>query len=370
MENSEVLNNLIYSIYVGSYAYGTNMPGSDMDEGGICIPDKETVLGFGKFEQANEWEDENGEPVDKTIYSINKAIPLMINNNPNMLDYLFIPDRCIIKLEKEWEQILSIRDEFLSSKCKFTYQGYSFSQLERIQTHRAYLLSPVTRPNREDFGLTEKSLFPETQYEVISKLSTDFIPKENREVFNREMITLIENEFPLVFRKYMSDDMIQILLPEIKKSMGRYLHTISSISDIYLKDEYAGMAAKELAYLSAYKNWRRYEKWKNSRNENRKKLEEKCGYDSKHAMHLIRLAKMSVEILSGKGVLVDRTNIDADELKDIRVGNWKFEDILSYSDKLNNEADELYDSTTLPRRANYKLIERTTMNIVEKYLFG
>lgn len=369
MNQEQVIKNTIYSIYVGSTAYGTNVATSDMDEGGVCIPTKESILGNSKFEQWNNWTDEDGNKIDKTIYNIQKAVKLMIQNNPNMMDYLYVPERCIISMAPEWERIMAIRDDFLSTKCKHTYQGYSFAQLDRIKTHRAYLLSPVTKPNREDYGLPEVSVFPSTQYDTIAKLSTDFIEPEYRNDFYKEMVQLFDTEAVLIFRKYMSEDMIQVLLPELKKAQKRYLHTLSSISDIYLKEEYLGMASKELAYLAAYTNWRRYKDWEDGRNPSRKLLEAKCGYDSKHAMHLIRLAKMSVEILSGKGIIVDRTNVDREELLAIRNGEWKFDDVLALSDKLNKEADELYTKSTLPRMPNVKLIESTTMDIIERFSF-
>ena len=55
--------------------------------------------------------------------------------------------------------------------------------------------------------------------------------------------------------------------------------------------------------------------------------------DTKHAMHTIRLLKMGLEILNGKGVIVKRP--DREELLDIRNGGWSLEQILSRAENFD-----------------------------------
>lgn len=370
MDLKTVEERTIFLGVLGSTAYGTNLPTSDEDVGGVCIPTKDYYIGTKKFEQANKWVDENGNKIDKTIYSFDKIIDLATDNNPNCLDYLFLPERCIKICKPEWKKILAIRDSFISKRCKHSFSGYAFAQLERIQTHRSYLLSPVKKPSREQFGLSEKSIFPETQVEIIAKLGFNYIDFNDKDSFYREVNQVVDNEMMIIFRKYLAPEVVPFIMQEFKKGQTEYLRTFESIASMYLKEEYVSQAAKEMKYLTAYKNWKRYEDWRQSRNPKRQELEAKCGYDSKHASHLIRLEKMGIEILEGKGCRVDRTGIDADELLNIRLGNVAWEKVLEMSRANQAKLDGLYETSTIPHQPNRKLIENTKMEILESFLFS
>ncbi|MEK6883884.1 MAG: nucleotidyltransferase domain-containing protein, partial [Nanoarchaeota archaeon] len=281
MDYKTVEDNTIFLGVVGSYAYGTNMPdgSSDFDESGCCIPPKEYYIGTKKFEQADKWVDLDGNKIDKVIYSIDKIINLCLDNNPNCLDLLFLPERCIKFLKPEYEKLLSIRDAFISKKCKHTFSGYAFSQLDRIKTHRSYLFNPIQKPLREEFDLPDRSIFPDTQIELIAKLSTDYISQNSKDGFQRELTQIVDNEMSQIFRKYLDSELVPLVIQEFKKGQTEYLRTFESISSLYLKDEFLGIAANEMKYLSAYKNWKRYEDWKKNRNPKRQVLEAKCGFD-------------------------------------------------------------------------------------------
>ena len=129
MNISYVENRTIFECIVGSQAYGTNNELSDLDYSGVMIPGKEYFLGLKNFEQFQGYEN-----LDKTIYDIRKALNLIADNNPNMLDLLYTPERCVVKTTKYWEKVLEHRDLFISKKCKFTYAGYSFAQIKRIES--------------------------------------------------------------------------------------------------------------------------------------------------------------------------------------------------------------------------------------------
>ncbi len=369
MNKAEIEQNLIFLFTRGSQAYGTNTPESDEDIGGICLPSRNVIYGINKFEQDDNWVDENGEKVDKTIYGLNKAIELLLQSNPNMLDFLYAPERCIKYETDEWVSIRDIRDDFLSIKAKWTFQGYAVSQLNRIETHRGYLLNPVDKPLRENFGLPEKSIFPETQIEVLAKISSQWVNPNEQDTFFSEMSRLMDSEGSLIFKKYIEPKFYPIAIEDYKKRQKEFLRMISSVSQYFLKDEYIDVAQKELSFISAVKSWESYKRWKQNRNPKRKEIEARSGFDCKHASHLIRLLKMSTEILSGKGVLVDRTNIDREYLLDIRNGKYTFEQVLEESNKLNKEADELYKTTKLAKKPNLNKINELRMDILERHLW-
>jgi len=368
MNKIEIENNTIFLFTRGSQAYGTNNADSDEDIGGICLPSKAVLYGTEKFEQEDRWVDENGEKSDKVVYNLNKALDLMLECNPNMLDFLYAPERVIKLTTPTWQRIVDIRDEFLCLKAKWAFQGYSISQLNRIKTHRSYLLNPPKqKPERDTYGLPKKSIFPETQCEVIAKLSSQYVEPEKQDEFYSEVTKMFDREGALIFKKYIPTEYYPFAIADFKKRQKEFLHMFSSISGTFLKDEYNKMAENELRYISARYNWQRYVAWQKGRNKKRAEIESKCGMDGKHASHLIRLLCMAVEIMEGTGVLVDRTNIDRDMLMEIRDGLWTFEQVIELSDKLNAQADELYKTCTLPNKPNYDLINKIRLEILEAH---
>ena len=368
MKKEDVEQYKIFEFVRGSQAYGTNTPESDEDIGGIFMPPRDVILGVSKVNVFDKWQDESGEKIDKSMYNMNSAFDLFIDNNPNMLDFLFAPERCIKFTSPTWERIREIRDEFLCTKAKFTFQGYAYAQLKRLESHRTFLRHPVVKPIRAEFGLSEVSMFPDTQIEVVARLASEYVNADERDDFMNDITSLMHSEGALTFKKYIAPELYPIAITDFKRGMHNFLRMISSLSGCFLKDEYVDVANKELKFITAQKEYDAYSEWKKNRNAKRAAIEEKLHYDSKHASHLIRLSQMSIEILEGKGVLVDRTNIDREYLLDIRNGKYDFDHILEQSKILSDKAEELYKITTLKKRPNLEVINNLRMTLLEEAL--
>jgi len=80
--------------------------------------------------------------------------------------------------------------------------------------------------------------------------------------------------------------------------------------------------------------------------EKRKKLVEQFGYDVKNAAHLIRLLRMGTEFLRTGKMLVLRP--DAEELKQIKQGQWSLETVVSTAQGLFADAEKALAESTLP----------------------
>jgi len=280
MTKEEIQNNLIFMFMRGSQAYGTNNDESDEDFGGICLPTQDVILGLKQFEQEEQWVDENGEKVDKSVYNVVKALDLLSKTNPNIIDFVFAPEHCILYSTPEWEKVIAIRDSFISKKAKWAYQGYAEAQLNRIKMHRGYLLNPPTEaPSRAKYGLADESEFPRTQLDVIARLSTDYVDSDNMDAFYTEFRSLFDHEGALIFKKYIDTNHVPFAIQDYKKGQREFLRMISSISGQFLKDEYIDAARNELRYMSAFEQWTSYNRWAKNRNEKRKILEAKSGYD-------------------------------------------------------------------------------------------
>jgi hypothetical protein len=97
-----------------------------------------------------------------------------------------------------------------------------------------------------------------------------------------------------------------------------------------------------------------YWTWKENRNQVRSTLEEKYEYDTKHAMHLVRLLRTGAEALETGTIIVRRP--DAEELLAIRNGAWSYADLIEYAEYMDKHVREvLYLKTKLPKKPNIEL---------------
>lgn len=142
-----VVGSLQYLTIMGSEAYGVTSGSSDQDLYGFCIPPKGMVFphidgyieGFDndipKFEQ---WSQHsvmyNDREYDGTVYNIVKYFNLVAGCNPNMIDSLYTPQRCVLQCSKIGERIRANRKLFLHKGSFHTFRGYAFAQLHKAKT--------------------------------------------------------------------------------------------------------------------------------------------------------------------------------------------------------------------------------------------
>ena len=127
-DNHFSTSRLILKVYAGSHSYGTNVADSDHDFRGICVPPKNYLLGMDMFEQK-----QTNDP-DETIYSLKKFVHLALQNNPNILDTLFVAPNHILYEHEFGKELRDLRYEFLSKKVYKTYGGYAYAQLKKMTT--------------------------------------------------------------------------------------------------------------------------------------------------------------------------------------------------------------------------------------------
>ncbi len=369
MDYKTIEENTIFLAVMGSHHYGLNTETSDVDENGICIPTLNCYIGNQRFEQADKFKDANGNKIDKTIYSIDKAVKLISDNNPNMLSFLFVDERFIKICSEPWTRFMNIRQEFLSKEIRWSFSGFSHAQMKRLMNHKSFYENPVPKPNRKDFNLPERSIFPETQVETIAKLADSLIGEEFSNEFHKEMTHVNEYYVFRVLKKYIEDPTkLDIAMERYKQGQKEFLRTLEHVSQLYIKEEYQSAAKDELRYYSAYKNWKMYNDWERGRNPKRQSIEKKCGYDAKHATMVILMLRLAIEILDKHTLTLDRTNIDREELLALKLGNMRFEDFYDISERLKKELEVSYEKSTLREKPNMKLIENTKIDVIRNWL--
>lgn len=159
-----------YETIMGSLSYGVSSDNSDIDVVGFCIPDKSLVFphtageipGFGtqiqRFEQFQQHHiktlDGNTE-YDVTVYNIVKFFQLCMENNPNMVDSLYTPDRCMLHQTNIGKLVRQNRDLFLHKGSWHKFKGYAYAQMTKIKnkTNRS---NPKRAASIEQFGYDVK----------------------------------------------------------------------------------------------------------------------------------------------------------------------------------------------------------------------
>lgn len=367
--------NTIYVTLHGSQAYGLGTELSDTDVKGIFVTPKEVENDLynhvEQVENAPDVEKEyehlknpNNPKFESTLYSLRKFFVLASNTNPNIIELLWTDEKDHFLRKKTMNELFENRDLFLSSKAKFTFSGYAFAQAAKIERHRKWLvLGDLKEPNREEFGLL--SVPTRGMDEVFGFIKSE-VEKWNLSKFPMDEMArndLKETIWELVYQTSKLqvgwDNWPQVYEAAVIKKLAE---------EYNLKDEVVELLNRERQYKRAREQYTSWLHWKKNRNKERSLLEEKSGYDTKHASHLVRLMRMGYEILTEKKVIVKRP--DRDEILSIKKGGWSYEKVMSYAEEMQKKLDEAYKTTTLPKSIDQDKVNKLYYNLYEEYHRG
>ena len=104
----------------GSYGYGTNREGSDIDFRGVTLNLPSDLIGLTSFDQ---YEDAG---TDTVIYSFNKLVSLLLNCNPNTIEILGLDEDQYVIKSAVGQELLDHRQLFLSDR-----KGYASAAVPR-----------------------------------------------------------------------------------------------------------------------------------------------------------------------------------------------------------------------------------------------
>lgn len=348
-----IKDNTVLLVRHGSHAYGTNVATSDEDFKGVAIPTQEYFYGsIKRFEQA---ELKAPDP-DAVIYDIRKFFNLAAECNPNIIEVLHTDPSDHFIVDPIGRIILDHKDDFLSRKIKHTFMGYSVAQLKRIKTHKKWIMNPRTvEPKRVDFDLPETTLIPADQLAAASAEIQKELDK-----FQFDFMETLDEPTKIEIRGAMTE-----MLAELKITAED--QWMSAARKIGLTDNFIQIMQHEREYTGAKREFDQYQNWKKTRNHTRSALEEKYGYDTKHAYHLVRLIRMCREVLLTGKVIVKRP--DFEELLFIRNGGWTYEQLIEFAERMEKELNELYNSCTiLPKAPDKNKIDKLCIKLVEQSL--
>lgn len=294
----------------GSHAYGTSNEKSDIDFRGVTLNMPSDLLGLTEFEQ---YEDDN---TDTVIYSFNKIVKLLLECNPNTCEILGLDEEQYLIKTPLGQELIDNVDLFISKRAAKSFGGYAGAQLRRLQ----------------------------------NAIARDSMPQSERE---QHILNSVRNSLEDFNRRYEDFERGKINL-YIDKAVTSGLDT-----EIFVDADYTHFPLRDYEKMFSAMNTviREYDK---IGKRNKKKDD---NHLNKHAMHLIRLFMMAIDILGDGKIRTHRTGNDLELLLKIRSGGFQkddgtfakeFYDILSHYE---NELKRATCTSTLPDNPDMVKVE-------------
>ena len=117
---------IIYRCVVGSRAYGLDHDDSDTDRRGIYLAPAD--LQWSLFDAPEQFEDN---ATQSCYWELQKFLAMALKANPNILECLYSP--MTEKITPIEEELLALRQQFLSQMIFQTFNGYAMSQFKKIE---------------------------------------------------------------------------------------------------------------------------------------------------------------------------------------------------------------------------------------------
>ena len=296
----------------GSHAYGTSNENSDIDFRGVTLQMQSDLIGMTSFEQFED------RVTDTVIYGFNKIIKLLLECNPNTCEILGLDeDQYAIKSDLG-QELIDHTELFLSKRAIKSFGGYAGAQLRRLQ----------------------------------NAIARDRMQQSERE---KHILRSVQNALDDFNRRYNNFD---------KGSLRLYIDTAENPeleTEIFVDAEYRHLPLRDYSEMwsvmrSVVIDYSKIGKRNKKKDEN---------HLNKHAMHLIRLFMMAIDIVENRVIRTHRTD-DLDILLKIRNGGYMLAD-----GTLDAEFYEIlgdYEKQLEEVAAHTKLPDNPDMDAVAKYV--
>jgi predicted nucleotidyltransferase len=126
LPHAELFDRVILRVVIGSRAYGLDGACSDTDRRGIYLPPAELHWSLAGVPEQIE-----NEASQEAYWELQKFVVLALKANPNVLECLYTP--LVESATPLAQEILAMREAFLSQLVYQTYNGYVMSQFKKMQ---------------------------------------------------------------------------------------------------------------------------------------------------------------------------------------------------------------------------------------------
>lgn len=253
----------------GSYGYGTNREGSDIDFRGVTLSLPSDLLGLTSFEQFED------RATDTVVYSFNKLVGLLLNCNPSAIELLGLDRDQYPILTPLGQALLDNRALFLSRRAADSFGRFADAQLRRLE-------NAVARGSLPQAGKEQHIL------RSLEHAMEDF--NRRHQDWNRGSLRLYidQAETPGLDQElYLDAALSRVPLrrfQELTKTMGAIVRDYDKTGKRGQKDD---------------------------------------NHLDKHAMHMIRLYLMGIDLLERGEIRTHRPESDLTLLRRIRNGDFR-----------------------------------------------
>lgn len=294
----------------GSYAYGTNIEDSDIDFRGVTLQLPSDLIGLTRFDQ---YEDDK---TDTVIYGFNKLVKLLLDCNPNTCEMLGLEEEQYFIKSKLGQELLDNRSLFLSKRAIKSFGGYADAQLRRLQ----------------------------------NAIARDSLPQSEKE---KHILKSVNNALDDFNRRHAGKESGSIRL-YIDKAQNSELDT-----EIYVDADYQHFPLRD--YTDLWGTMRTVVREYDKIGKRNKKKDD--NHLNKHAMHLIRLFMMAIDILE-KGEIITHRKEELHILLAIRRGDYMIQDgtftpaFYELLEEYERRLDEAAKNTSLPDNPDMASVEK------------
>lgn len=126
---------LVVLALMGSHSHGTYLPPEDpnavddVDLMGFVVPPVEYHLGLPRWQHWTLQVDE----LDVVLYSLEKAVRLLLKSNPNIVGLLWLRDTEYVHRHPAFDRLRAARGVFSSQAAAGAFSGYAADQLKRME---------------------------------------------------------------------------------------------------------------------------------------------------------------------------------------------------------------------------------------------
>ena len=340
-EQRIALNNCIGLFITGSKLYGTDTPYSDTDYEGVFIEPPEYILGNQScdevsFSTGDDKTRNTSEDIDCKLYSLRKYFTLAQQNNPNKVEWFFVPNnKFVYKDGKYWNQIIDNKDIFLSLKLKHSFSGYAKSQEHKL----------ITKKKRYE----ELKLFREVLEtgialggEIIGDL--DILEAYEHKKYHKETDTVgthylkrMKEKYHFIEYKKTSEDTDCIKVDNKEYNFGMPIQRIYD----YVNKEVETYGGR-IDYIHEY------------------------GFDVKFASHLFRLYYEGLRLLRDGELVFPMPFKEVKFMKEIKAGKHNLDYLLEKSKEMEPLFDKAYEENkaNLPHSSNQIAISKLQQDII------
>lgn len=313
---------IIFLTLGGSYSYGTNTETSDVDVRGCALNSPSDLLGLTNFEQVVDAQ------TDTTVYSFNKLVSLLLNCNPNTIEMLGCKPEHYFCLTEIGREMIDNRKLFMSKRAVQSFGGYATQQLRRLEN--AVARDKLSQARREEHirnSMENAVRSFKSRYTAFDRGSVRlYTAASKREDLDREIFADIHLEgYPA-------------------REFNSMLNELHNVLDNYEKLNH-----------------------RNKKKDN--------NHLNKHAMHLIRLYLMCLDILE-RGDIITYREADHDLLMRIRHGEYQKEDgtyrqeFFDMVSEFEKKLAYAKENTSLPEHPDMKKVEEFVMDVNRRALDG